>query len=49
LRWNFGGLGLGGGENKHVTMRTHLARFPFVKSLETFDFSYQPSLDKKQI
>ena len=34
---------------KHVTMRTHLARVPFVKSLETFDFSYQPSLDKKQI
>src|SRR5216117_4275371 len=34
---------------KHVTMRTQLARFPFVKSLETFDFSYQPSLDKKQI
>ena len=34
---------------KHITMRTHLARFPFVKSLETFDFSYQPSLDKKQI
>ena len=26
---------------KHVTMRTHLARFPFVKSLDTFDFSYQ--------
>jgi hypothetical protein len=25
---------------KHVTMRTHLARFPFVKSLDTFDFSY---------
>jgi len=23
---------------KHVTMRTHLARFPFVKSLDTFDF-----------
>jgi DNA replication protein DnaC len=34
---------------KHVTMRTHLARFPFVKSLDTFDFSYQPSLDQKQI
>ena len=29
---------------KHVTMRTRLARFPFVKSLETFDFGYQPSL-----
>jgi DNA replication protein DnaC len=34
---------------KHVTMRTHLARFPFVKGLESFDFSYQPSLDKKQL
>ena len=35
--------------DKHITMRTTLARFPFVKSLEGFDFSYQPSLDKKQI
>lgn len=34
---------------KNITMRTHLARFPFVKSIETFDFSYQPSLDRKQI
>lgn len=34
---------------KNVTMRTNLARFPFVKSLETFDFGYQPSLDKKQV
>ena len=34
---------------KNITMRTSLARFPFVKSLETFDFTYQPSLDKKQI
>ena len=34
---------------KHITMRTNLARFPFVKSLDTFDFSYQPSLDKKQV
>lgn len=34
---------------KHVTMRTQLARFPFVKGLEAFDFSYQPSIDKKQI
>jgi hypothetical protein len=29
---------------KHVTMRTQLARFPFVKGLDAFDFSYQPSL-----
>ena len=34
---------------KNITMRTSLARFPFVKSLEAFDFTYQPSLDKKQI
>jgi DNA replication protein DnaC len=34
---------------KHVTMRTQLARFPFVKGLDAFDFGYQPSLDKKQV
>ncbi len=33
---------------KHISMRTQLARFPFVKGLESFDFSYQPSIDKKQ-
>ena len=34
---------------KNVAMRTSLARFPFVKGLESFDFGYQPSLDKKQL
>ncbi len=34
---------------KNVTMRTNLARFPFVKGLESFDFAYQPSIDRKQI
>ena len=34
---------------KHVTMRTSLARFPFVKGLDSFDFGYQPSVDRKQI
>jgi DNA replication protein DnaC len=34
---------------KNVTMRTNLARFPFVKGLDSFDFAYQPSIDKKQI
>lgn len=34
---------------KNVAMRTNLARFPFVKSLDTFDFSYQPSIDRKQL
>jgi DNA replication protein DnaC len=32
---------------KNITMRTSLARFSFVKSLEAFDFTYQPSMDKK--
>jgi DNA replication protein DnaC len=34
---------------KNISMRTNLARFPFVKSLDSFDFGYQPSLDKKQL
>jgi DNA replication protein DnaC len=35
--------------SKNITMRTNLARFPFVKGLDAFDFNYQPSIDKKQI
>ncbi len=34
---------------KYIAMRTNLARFPFVKTLEAFDWSAQPSLDKKQL
>ena len=34
---------------KHITMRTSLARFPFVKGVESFEFGYQPSVDRKQI
>gem|GEM_PF-5304038 len=34
---------------KNISMRTNLARFPFVKSVDSFDFGYQPSLDKKQL
>ncbi len=32
---------------KHITMRTAMARFPCRKTLEGFDFSFQPSLDRK--
>lgn len=35
--------------SKNVAMRTAMARFPFVKPLETFDFGYQPSIDRKQL
>lgn len=35
--------------SKNIAMRTAMARFPFVKPLETFDFAYQPSIDSKQV
>lgn len=35
--------------DKNVRMRMNLARMPYVKTLETFDFSFQPSVDAKQV
>lgn len=29
--------------------RLHRPRFPWVKSLEQFDFDFQPSLDRRQV
>jgi DNA replication protein DnaC len=34
---------------RDVTMKTRLARFPFVKTLEQFDFSFQPALNEAQL
>src|SRR5216110_27648 len=34
---------------RDVTMKTRLARFPFVKTLDQFDFSFQPALNEVQI
>ena len=34
---------------KHLAMRTAMARFPFHKTLESFDFKFQPSIDPKVI
>src|SRR5919205_589164 len=34
---------------KYVAMRTVMARFPYRKTLESFDFSFQPSLDRKKV
>lgn len=36
-------------KEKNISMRTSMARFPFVKTLESFDFNFQPSIDKKKI
>jgi len=40
---------VGAKTTKNIAMRTAMARFPFVKPLETFDFAYQPSIDRKQL
>jgi DNA replication protein DnaC len=32
-----------------VAMRTKLARFPFLKTLDQFDFAFQPSLDERLV
>ena len=34
---------------RDVTMKTRLARFPFTKTLDQFDFSFQPALNEAQI
>ena len=35
--------------SKNIAMRTAMARLPFVKPLETYDYGYQPSIDRKQV
>jgi DNA replication protein DnaC len=35
--------------DKNIQMRMTMAKLPYVKTLETFDFSFQPSIDAKQI
>ncbi len=34
---------------KHQTMRVQMARFPFQKTLDSFDWKAQPSIDPKLI
>jgi DNA replication protein DnaC len=34
---------------RYLRARLQLAHFPFVKTFEQFDFSFQPSLDERQI
>jgi DNA replication protein DnaC len=35
-------------EAKHVTMRTVMARFPYRKTLESFDVGFHPAVDRKK-
>lgn len=36
-------------QERHAAMKTTMARFPFQKSLDSFDFKFQPSIDPKVI
>jgi DNA replication protein DnaC len=36
-------------EEKPVTMRTVMARFPYRKTLESVDFGFQPAVDRKKL
>jgi DNA replication protein DnaC len=38
-----------GRHQKGVESRLHLARFPWIKTLEQFDYSFQPSIDRKVV
>ncbi len=40
---------VGAKTRKHHQMRIAMAHFPFQKTLESFDFKFQPSIDAKQI
>jgi hypothetical protein len=40
---------IGRKDERRIEMSVGLARFPFVRDLDGFDFAAQPSIDKKQI
>lgn len=41
------GSELAGKQERNTTMRIRMAHFPFEKTLESFDYKFQPSLDPK--
>ena len=42
-------LELAAKSERHALMKTQMARFPFHKTLESFEFKYQPTIDAKVI
>lgn len=36
-------------QQRYVTSRIQMAHLPFRKTLDTFDFAFQPSIDERQI
>jgi DNA replication protein DnaC len=43
------GREIAGKQERNTTMRISMAHFPFAKSLESFDFKFQPSIDPKLV
>ena len=40
---------ISGKQERNTSMRVAMAHFPFVKTIESFDFTFQPSLDPKLV
>lgn len=36
-------------QDKKIALQTRLARFPYIKTLDQFDFNFQPSVDQRKI
>ena len=42
------GMEVEGRRDRYLTTRTRLAHLPFQRTLEQFDFDFQPSIDERQ-
>jgi DNA replication protein DnaC len=43
------GVEVGARRERYLRTRTSLAHFPFQRTLESFDFAFQPSIDQRQV
>ena len=43
------GAEVGARRKRYLTTRTRLAHLPFQRTLEQFDFGFQPSIDERQV
>ena len=43
------GLEVSARRERYLTTRTKLAHLPFQRTLEQFDFAFQPSIDERQV
>ena len=43
------GLEVSARRERYFTTKIRMANLPFLRTLEQFDFSFQPSIDKRQV